>query len=101
VRNQVMTPAPAGALGGVDQESTFTGTLDDGTTFPSHLYQRKFLTPGASLVALTVAGPQDQVETCRLAEIVKTFSATGTEFTGATATPGIPSSGPSPTGAAN
>lgn len=80
--NKVMSPAPAGAVGGVDQESTFTGTLSDGSTFPSHLYQRKYLTPGRSLVALTVGGPEDQAATCRLPEIITSFSATGQEFTG-------------------
>ena len=102
VRNAEMKPAPAGAVSGVDQESTFTGTLDDGTTFPSHLYQRKFLTPGGSLIALTVGGPEDQASACRLKDIVASFSATGHEFTGATATPPAPGGGPTttPTGAA-
>jgi hypothetical protein len=84
LRNATMQPAPPGTIGGVDQESTFTGTTDDGATFPSHLYQRKFLTPGQSLIALTVAGPQAQVGLCRYQEIIGTFSASGREFPGAT-----------------
>lgn len=100
LRNQEMSPAPAGTVGGVDQESTFTGKLDDGTTFPSHLYQRKYLTPGGSLIALTVAGPQAQAEQCRLPEIIKSFSASGKEFTGATPAPTQPGPSASSTGGA-
>jgi hypothetical protein len=84
LRNAVMKPAPPGAVSGVDQESTFTATQNDGTALPSHLYQRTFLTPNRSLAALTAAGPQESADTCRLKDIVATFSATGREFSGAT-----------------
>ena len=74
VRNEVMRPNPPGTIGGVDQESTFTGKLDDGTTFRSHLYQRKYLTPKRSLIALTVGGPEANSAQCQYAAIIKTFS---------------------------
>jgi len=93
LRNAVMTPVPAGTIGGVDQESTFTGSLDDGTTFPAHLYQRKYLTTDRSLIALTVAGPESHRAECQLSMIINTFSATGRQFTGATPKPSSTTSG--------
>jgi hypothetical protein len=93
LRNEVMRPNPPGTIGGVDQESTFTGTSDDGSTFPSHLYQRKFLTPGRSLIALTVGGPEANSAECQYSAIIRSFSVTGREVV--PATPGPSSSGPS------
>ncbi len=85
--NRVMTPAPPGTLGGVDQESTFTGRLDDGTPFPAHFYQRKYLTAGHTLITLVAAGPQDHSEQCRLPSIIAGLAATGQEFAGAAPDP--------------
>jgi hypothetical protein len=84
LRNEVMQPNPPKTIGGVDQESTFTSTLDDGTTVASHFYQRKYLTPGHSLITLGVAGPETELAACHLPEIIGTFAATGHEFTAAT-----------------
>jgi hypothetical protein len=97
LRTEVMKPNPPGTIGGVDQESTFTGRLDDGTTFPSHFYQHKYLTPGHSLIALAVAGPEANSAQCQLATILSTFSATGQEFTPATPEPSTSGPGPSAT----
>jgi hypothetical protein len=97
LRNEVMKPNPPGTIGGVDQESTFTGRLDDGTSFPSHFYQRKYLTSGHSLIALAVAGPEAKSAQCQLATILSTFSATGQEFTPATPEPSTSGPGPSAT----
>ncbi|HEX2805582.1 MAG TPA: hypothetical protein VHN80_05380 [Kineosporiaceae bacterium] len=79
VRNAAVPPV-AGAIGGVEQESTFTATLDDGSSTPARLFQRQYLTPGRTLVSISAAGPQDQVETCRLAAIVGSLEVTGTEL---------------------
>ena len=95
LRNEVLRPNPPGTIGGVDQESTFLGKLDDGSTFPSHLYQRKYLTPGHSLIALTVGGPEANSAECQYAKIIGTFAANGREFS--PMTPGPSTSGPSPT----
>ncbi len=98
LRNEAMQPNPAGTRGGVDQESTFTGTLDDGTSFSNHLYQRKFLTPGNSLITLVVAGPETNSAQCHLPEIIGTFAATGQEFTAATPPPSTAAETSPPTG---
>ena len=98
LRNEVMPVNPAGTIGGVNQESTFTGRLDDGSTFASHFYQRKYLTSGHSLIALAVGGPEDQRERCRMAEIIGSFAATGQEFTGATPDPAASASASTSTG---
>jgi hypothetical protein len=102
LRNEVMRPNPPGTIGGVDQESTFLGRLDDGSTFDSHFYQRKYLTPGRSLIALSVGGPEANSAACQYAAIIGSFSATGQEFTPATPGPSTADAdagtdGPSPT----
>lgn len=94
LRNEVMRPNPPGTIGGVDQESTFLGRLDDGSTFTSHFYQRKYLTPGGSLIALSVGGPEANSASCQYAAIIGSFSAIGRDFTPATPGPSTTGSGP-------
>jgi hypothetical protein len=84
VRN-VAIPPVTGAVGGVDQESTFTARLDDGTSTAARLFQRQYLTSGRTLVSVSAAGPQDQVEACRLATIVSSLELTGRELSTAPA----------------
>ena len=81
LRNEVLKPTPAGAIGALAQESTFTTTLADGSPVTSHLYQRVYLTPGHSLVQLLVGGPEDQAGACHYTDILATFGLTGHEFT--------------------
>jgi len=104
LRNEVIKPTPPGAIGAVDQESTFTSALDDGTLLTNHFYERRYLTRGRSLIQLVVAGPEGQAATCRYTDILSTFALTGQEFTGATAEPSpspalssAPSLSPAPT----
>jgi hypothetical protein len=79
-----MQPNPAGTIGGVDQEATLSATLDDGKKVPAQLFQRKYLTPGRSLIAISVAGPTANSAQCQYSAIIQSFSATGQEFNGAT-----------------
>jgi hypothetical protein len=79
VRNAAVAPV-TGAIGGVEQESTFTARLDDGSSTPARLFQRQYLTPGRTLVSVSAAGPQDQVEACRLTDIVNSLEVTGAEL---------------------
>lgn len=83
LRNRSIDPAPAGTDGGVEQESTFTGSLADGSTFPAHLYQRAYLTPGKTLVKVGAAGPEDQIAACGLAQVVASLQVTGSEYAAA------------------
>jgi hypothetical protein len=83
LRNRAIDPTPAGTAGGVEQESTFTGRLADGTTFPAHLYQRAYLTPGKTLIKVGAAGPEDQVQACGLAQVVASLQVTGSEYSAA------------------
>jgi hypothetical protein len=91
VRNEVLTPTPSGAAAALNQESTFTSTLSNGKSMPSHLYQRVYLTPGHSLIQFLVGGPEAQSSSCHYTDILATFSLTGQEFIGATPPPPTPS----------
>lgn len=71
---------PPGALGAVRQESRFEGRLQDGSTLTGHLFQRQLLTPGRTLVSLTVSGPETALETCRLTDIMASLRLTGEEL---------------------
>lgn len=79
VRNDVLKPAPPGAVSALVQEATLTVTLDDGSTVPSRLFQRAYLTTGGTLIQLTAAGPQDRVAQCQLDAVVSSLRTTGVE----------------------
>jgi hypothetical protein len=80
VRNAAIPPV-AGALAGVAQEATFGATLDDGSTVAARVFQRQFLTRGRTLVSVSAAGPQDELEACRIAAVVESLQLTGRELT--------------------
>ena len=79
VRNDELLPAPPGALAALVQEATLTVSLDDGSSVPSRLFQRAYLTTGGTLIQLTAAGPQDQVARCQLDAVVSSLRTTGVE----------------------
>ncbi len=81
LRNDVITPAPRGTVAGLDQQATLTVALDAGRTVPTRLVQRAYLTPGRTLIQLSVAGPQDQAATCQLDAVAGSLRTTGTERT--------------------
>jgi len=72
-------PPPAGAVGAIRQESTFSAKLADDRTVPGRLYQRQLLTPGKTLVSLAVAGPETTSDPCRAAEVAASLQLTGKE----------------------
>jgi hypothetical protein len=92
VKNAVVTPAPSGVLGAVDQEETFVSTLDDGSTVNARLFGRDVLTPGRTLVSVTASGPDDGGQACASKAIVASLELTGAEAPTDPATPSpIPS----------
>ena len=101
LRNDVLSPAPPGTVAGIEQEATYSAGLDDGTSVPARILQRSYLTPGRSLISISVTGPERYVESCRMREIAASLAATGREFTGATPpapAPGTPAPSPDATG---
>jgi hypothetical protein len=78
VHNEATSP-PAGAAAALRQELTFTARLADGTGVPARLFQRQLLTPGRTLVQLTVAGPEDALDSCRVKDIAGSLQLTGAE----------------------
>ena len=79
LRNDPITPAPRGTVAGLDQQATLTVTLDGGQQVATRLVQRTYLTPGGTLIQLSVAGPQDQAATCQLDAVAGSLRTTGVE----------------------
>lgn len=82
VANEAVPP-PAGAVAAVRQEEQFTAKLKDGSSVPARLFQRQLLTPGKTLVSLSVAGPEDALTRCRASDIMGSLQLTGQELGGA------------------
>jgi hypothetical protein len=80
----------------VQQEATYALRLEDGRQVRGRIFQRKYLTPGRTLIGISVGGPDAYAARCRMAETADSLAATGREFQGATpsATPAAGSAGP-------
>lgn len=79
LRNDPITPAPNGTVAGLDQQATLTVTAEGGQEVPTRLVQRTYLTPGGTLIQLSVAGPQEQAATCQLDAVAASLRTTGAD----------------------